>query len=75
MPEDIVLEHLRAVRNDIADLKNEMRGGFKDMRSRLASIEQHGAADAADAARQSAEIDELRDRIERLESRLELRDA
>ena len=69
-PENLVLEHLRALRADI----NEVKAGNRDIRARLSSIEGYIAAMHGDHARTSATVDNLIQRIERIETRLGLVD-
>ncbi|MCR6643411.1 MAG: hypothetical protein NVV62_02175 [Terricaulis sp.] len=70
-PDNLVLEHLKAIRKDTADLKE----GQDRVELRLASIEGHIAAFQLSETRQNSELDKLRQRIERLEKRLELADG
>ena len=37
--DDLIIEHLKGLRSDIAAMKNEMRQKFKDVKQRLNSIE------------------------------------
>ena len=71
MPETIdslVLEHLRAMRADIADPKHDMR----EVRSEVISLRVvMGEFIKADARRESS-VASLEHRVERLERRLEL---
>lgn len=69
--ENLVLEHLRAIRLDIADLKN----GSRDIKARLASIESYIATLHSDSARGALNLDDLQRRVERIETRLDLTDA
>jgi hypothetical protein len=73
--ENLVLEQLRAIRADIGELKEN----DKEMLQRLARLEMgqaninHGLAFAQDtSAEQSLRYDRLKERIERIERRLEL---
>jgi prefoldin subunit 5 len=70
-PESLVLEHLRAIRTDMNDLKNSVR----DIRARLASIESYIATLHADSTRGAMSIDDLQRRIERIETRLDIRET
>jgi len=74
-----VLEHLKALRNEVKSLRTEMHEEFKDVKLRLHSIE--GAIVKArsdnlgtqeDVYRQQASIDRLAERVERIERCLEL---
>lgn len=69
--DNLVLEHLRAIRLDMSDLKASNR----DIRARLVTIENYMAAMHGDTARASTIIHELQQRIERLETRAGLTDA
>ena len=68
---NIVLEHLRALRRGVDDLQADMR----DVKSRLTSLEASQAILHGDFAGQSARLDRLDDRLERIENRLSLRDV
>jgi uncharacterized protein YxjI len=77
--ENLVLEHLRALRSEIQTLRTEMHGEFYDLKHRMSSLESamigvkrdvtHG--DETDA-RQQVSLDRIVERIERIERRLEL---
>lgn len=69
--ENLVLEHLRAIRADIADVKRDTR----DMKARLASIESYIATLHSDQTRTGFTLDDLAARVERLEKRTGLLDA
>ena len=75
MSDNLVLELLRAIHGDISELKSEQR----EQRGRLAAIEQSLSHIERDGAEQRAEIggrfDRLLDRLEKIERRLDLRDA
>ncbi|MBO3760590.1 hypothetical protein J5J10_06625 [Ciceribacter sp. L1K23] len=66
--ENLILEHLRVMRTDIASLKEEMVG----MRSEMRAMKQHMAGFMTDETRQDGEIAELKLRLDRIEKRLEL---
>lgn len=77
--ENLILEHLRMLRNEVARLRAEMHEEFKDVKLRLGSVEsavvtvRRDAADQmGDAVRQQLRIDQLAERLERIERRLEL---
>jgi predicted nuclease with TOPRIM domain len=67
----LVLEHLRALRLDMGELRADVR----DMKGRLTSIEVSAANLHGDFAGQSGRIDRLESRLEWIENRLKLRDA
>jgi predicted nuclease with TOPRIM domain len=69
--DNIILEHLRALRADLAELKNDMR----DVKARLGSIENYIAILHGDQARSGGRIDDLVMRVERLEKRTGLIEA
>ncbi len=66
--ENLVLEHLRAIRGDVAELKE----GQTRLERRLSTVEHHLAALVSAAAYDRADLDSLRRRVERIEHRLEL---
>lgn len=77
--DNIIIEHLKALRSDVQTLRNEMHVEFKDMKLRLSSVEtaivsmKHESADTrGDYVRQQVNIDSIIDRIQRIEKRLEL---
>src|ERR1700677_2313680 len=63
--DNLILEHLKALRADNAEVKSALR----DIKGRLASIESYIATLHGDQARVGVTIDELAARIERLEVR------
>ncbi len=67
-PENLVLEHLRAIR-DVLDRHTQV---FLDVQLRLSGIETHMAGFQITEVRQSNELDRLRERVDRIEKRLEL---
>jgi hypothetical protein len=70
--EDPTQEMLRRVPGKLDDIQTERRLRFTGVETGLAAIEQHLAAFHSTDAARAGEIAELRQRIER---RLELRDA
>ena len=77
--ENLLLEHLRQLRSDIASLRTEMHEEFRDVKLRLGSVEtavvavRRDATDQmGDVVRQQLRIDQLAERLERIERRLEL---
>ena len=68
---NIVLEHLRALRRGVEDLQADMR----DVKSHLTSLEASQAILHGDFAGQSARIDRVDSRLERIESHLSLHDV
>jgi hypothetical protein len=69
--DNIVLEHLRAIRADTLDLKGDLR----DVKARLASIESYIATLHTDQTRTGIRLDDVVSRIERLEKRTGLVEA
>lgn len=69
--DNLVLEHLRAIRADSADMKRDLR----DVKARLSSIESYIATLHGDQTRTGFTIDDLVTRVERLERRSGLMDA
>ena len=69
--ESLVLEHLRAIRSDIAELKREALTTNVQL---SAMGQQLGALTTAVYSGRS-EVDELKRRIDRIERRLELNDS
>ncbi len=74
---DLVLEHLRALR----DGQNNIRDDLKEVKHRLTSLESLVSATRRDSThqqeevyRQQASVDRLCERIDRIERRLDLRD-
>jgi hypothetical protein len=69
--QNLIFEHLRAMRVDIATVKADTR----DIKGRLSSIETYIATMHGDQARTSTTLDNLTERVERLEQRTGLVDA
>jgi chromosome segregation ATPase len=77
--DNIVIEHLKALRSELQTLRSEMHVEFKDVKLRLSSVEsatasiKHDLADTrSDYVRQQVSIDKLVERIQRIEKRLDL---
>lgn len=68
--DNLVLELLRAIRDGIGNLKQEVR----DVKAQLVSMQHHWVAMNADSARQDEGLMFLQNRVERIEKRLELAD-
>lgn len=73
--ENIIIEHLRAIRSDIGTIKDDA----KELKTRMAHMEvsqaqlmQSMAHLASGIAQQQVSFDRLTDRVERVEKRLEL---
>jgi archaellum component FlaC len=79
--ENLVLEHLRALRNELREFRTRHDEDMSDIKQRLTTLERGIGGmkrDAAelyeDHARQQASIDRLAERIDRIERHLELRE-
>ena len=77
--EHLILEQFRALRNQIEGLQTEMRSEFSDVKHRInrlessvAGIRRDEVGTAEDIARQQLTLDRLKERIDRIERRLEL---
>ena len=70
-PANIVLEHLRRIDRKADDLVGDMR----QVILRLGSIERHMAGLNISEIGQNAEIDRIKQRLDRVERRLELTDS
>lgn len=73
--DNIIIEHLKAIRAEIADVKNDTA----DIKQRLHSIDtsvidlrRNDVHIYEDSARQQINLDKLLERIKRIEKRLEL---
>lgn len=82
MTEDIdnlLLEHLKALRNELRDFRNEFHSETENLKHRMSALEtamvnvkrEVNAGDETDA-RHQVQIDQLVERIRRLEKRLDL---
>jgi hypothetical protein len=76
--DNLVLEHLRAIRSDIGGIRDDVR----EIKHRLTSLEgavaglkRDQASTFADTADHHARYDRLTERLERVERRLDLRDG
>jgi len=75
--ENLVLEHLRALRADISDIRltqNEHSVRFTKLSAAVAGLRRDQALDAEAGAHLAARIDRLRDDVDRIKRRLELTD-
>ncbi len=78
MSENLVLEHLRAIRADIQALHDdnrELKARVNEVYSAVLSLRRDQAQDADTTHRVQVAVDGLKERIERIERRLDLRDA
>jgi len=69
--ESLVLEHLRAIRSDLADLKREVTGNSVQ----LSAVGQQLAGLTAAVYASKSDVDERKRRMDRVERRLELTDT
>jgi hypothetical protein len=65
---NLVLEHLRLMRGDLSDLKESLR----NLTTRFGVLEGHMAAFHVAEATQNSELDRVKQRLDRIERRLEL---
>lgn len=73
--ESLVLEQLRAIRTDIASVKDdtrEIKSRLVTVESGIASLRRDGGDFATSIADQHLRYDRINERIERIEKRLEL---
>lgn len=77
--ESLVLEQLKGLRSEVQTVRTEMHTEFKDVKQRIASVEsvivgmKHESADIkGDYVRQQISLDNLVERIQRIEKRLDL---
>ena len=68
--DNLVLEQLRAIRGDIAEIK----GDLHFLSQRVGALEQHVATLITMIPAYNDELDKLRKRVSRIEQRLELTD-
>jgi hypothetical protein len=68
--DNLVLEHLRALRSDMRDVKESLRF----LTIRFSAMEGHLAAQHVSEVGQNTEIDRIKERLDRVERRLELVD-
>ncbi len=77
--ENLIIEHLKALRNELRDFRAQHDLDMEDLRQRLshleramAGVKRDQAGQYEDSARQQVVLDQLTKRIERIEKRLEL---
>jgi hypothetical protein len=66
-PTDIVIEHLRQIRAEVAAAKMDMQAGFARIEAKLAPMDEAVRGLARIAVGLVAAIDDVRDRLGRLE--------
>lgn len=69
--ENLVLEHLRAIRTDIAELKREVAGNSVE----IAAMGQQFAGLTAAVYNSKSDLEAVKQRVDRLERRLDLSDS
>jgi predicted nuclease with TOPRIM domain len=72
--ENLILEHLKALRNELRDFKTESMADLAMIKQRLTSLESQVASVHADMALIHGRIDRVDSHIDGIERRLELRD-
>ncbi len=77
--DNIVLEQLRALRNEILAFRSENQNEFSEIKHRLTRVESSIASmrgenvgTQEDVYRQQGVIDQIKERIQRIEKRLEI---
>jgi septation ring formation regulator EzrA len=65
---NIVLEHLRQMRGDLSEVKESLR----NLTMRFGAVEGHLASLHVSEAAQNSELDRVKQRLDRIERRLEL---
>ena len=69
-PENLMLDHLRAIRGEMARMADYMQG----MRAEMTSLRQHLAGVVTLQEHDHGDIAAIKSRLERIEQRLELAD-
>ncbi|MDB5970111.1 MAG: hypothetical protein JWQ90_2561 [Hydrocarboniphaga sp.] len=73
--DNLVLEHLRAIRSDVAAMRETQKDhGYRLTRieAAMAGLRRDQAADAEGAAHFESRLDRMNERMERIERRLEI---
>jgi predicted nucleic acid-binding Zn-ribbon protein len=73
--ENLILEHLKALRNDLRDFRTESMADLATIKQKLTSLESQVASAHADMASIHGRIDRVDSHIDGIERRIELRDA
>jgi hypothetical protein len=73
--ENLLIEHLKAVRNELQTFRSEVRAEMVDIKGRLGSIEDHVVLLHADIAGIHKRLDHHGERLERIDRRLQLASA
>ncbi len=72
--ENLTHEILKRIQNELADMRRDMREGFADVQVQLAAMGQQLAGLTAAVYGGKSQMQDFKQRIERIERRLELRD-
>ena len=75
--ENLVLEMLRAIRSDLASVRETLREHsvrFSELNGAVAGLRRDSAGDAEVTAHLTARFDRLRDDVDRIKRRLEIAD-
>jgi predicted nucleic acid-binding Zn-ribbon protein len=70
-PQEIILEHLRAIRTDVGDLKQ----GQRDLKAEMISLRQQLHTIQGEALRREETIAAIQFDVDRIKARLDLSDA
>ena len=70
--ESLIIEHLKALRNDLAAFRQETRDELQIIKLRLNSVERGIAGTHDDSVTLQTRLDRVDGRIDRIEKRLEL---
>lgn len=77
--DNIIIEHLKALRNEVRDLKllnteehNDIKARISHLESAVISVKRGEVETSSEIARQQVSIDQIVQRIEKLERRLEI---
>lgn len=70
--ENLIIEHLRLLRNEVQTIRTEMNNGFADLKKRVNSVEEYAALIHSDIATIHQRLDHHEQRLDRIEKRLEL---
>jgi hypothetical protein len=74
-PINLVLEHLRAIRSDVHEIRNaQQEQSQRLIRMELAALRRDQASDAENVMHLGARVDKLSEEIDRIKRRLELID-
>lgn len=66
----LILGHLKAIRGDVGAIKSDVH----DIKTRLLGVESHQAAFYTDIIGQRSKLQEMDERLQHIENRLDLKD-